>query len=156
MAYYYWQSRCCNDYNSSFSPFLAENLKGDSENVSQMLDDDEDSPSKYAKADTVALEKFSNNFAELTESSKEVNAHTVSYFKVNTELKSAQLERERLAVEKERYAVEKERYEMLQSLYVSKNNLKTNGAPDDVLGRIQAQIEKLQKELFPPEQNNTS
>ena len=95
----------------------------------------------YEKADTVALEKFSTSFAELTESSKEVNAHTVSFYKVNTELKSKQLEREQLAVQSDKF-------DMLDKLYERKNNMANNGAPDAVLSAIQAKIDILLTELL--------
>lgn len=134
LAYFYWKSKSCADYDTKFSPFLKDILKGGSTDVEQMLADD-DSPSKYRKADDVAIEKLSLSLVQWSDLSKVLHANQNELIQVNLQHKKHMLRNEQFAT--------------LNNLYQLKKNEEANDATTEQISLLDKEIQELRNRLYP-------
>jgi len=75
LYYFYWKSKACTDYDSNFSPFLIQNLKGGSSDIVSLLetDESEEDSKNSSKNEDFHLERLSTSIETFTESAKKAH-----------------------------------------------------------------------------------
>jgi len=97
LVYFYWKSKSIDSYDDKFSPFLNESMKGDSSNVAELLDDDDNSPAgKYITKEEVCLDKMTESLSSLNSSTSRFHKSQEELTEKMTDLKEEQLKKGRM------------------------------------------------------------